>query len=705
MRLLVTVLLTFYISISYGQVDSLMQVGREFAMKRDFNNATLYFKKAYSISTSNENKGKTMNNIGLLHYLQKDYLSAIKYYDIALKHYQQDKNKEAASQTLINMGGSYRLLNRTCKALECYQKSFEQSKSSQTKVSALNNIGRLSFTTGDYTEGITYFKKLAEGDLKIYQIYQNLARLYANINDIESAVENYQKALNIHENQYSPVAIDLNKEIADLYYSRNNKELAIKYYNTAIHSYERLRDLYLIDQTKLNSSVMVRDIYTSAIECAAKISNQDLANYYLEQLKAPVLSFKIRENLLPDSVKVELKELDHKINQALKNELEDLDKLVTEKGKLLQQFPVPGQRNYKEVLEVLPEDMAVLNYSYSDSLLVRTISTGTNTQIDLTRINEHFQNRINDFYLNASDRSKDSFNDYNSFFKASKYLYSILVPEISQNIKRVLIIPYGKLYQVPFTCLTNSDPSMDWASFSDTKYLIEKYAISYSSSLSTIQSSKYGSRSAIAFIPEYSDKKQLKFAENEFKALDKYFNAEVLQDEDASKENFFRELPEHDIISVIGHGLTGKILLQNDTIHSEDLYQLNLDNSLTVLSACESNTGSIKMNEGYMSMARKFIEAGSSSVIASLWRVNDKVTSEIMSDFYWYYSEGNAKDQALQKAMRNHLNNADSELRAPVFWSGLTLLGNPEALPESRSQYLWLFLLLLLIPFAKYLKR
>jgi hypothetical protein len=61
---------------------------------------------------------------------------------------------------------------------------------------------------------------------------------------------------------------------------------------------------------------------------------------------------------------------------------------------------------------------------------------------------------------------------------------------------------------------------------------------------------------------------------------------------------------------------------------------LNLQGTeLVILSACDSGTGEIKIGEGVMSLRRAFRIAGAETVLASHWKVSDKATSQLMTEF------------------------------------------------------------------------
>jgi tetratricopeptide (TPR) repeat protein len=704
MRLLLTFLLSFSISVCVAQVDSLMNIGRGFAVKRDYENALLYFNKAIVVSKSNTDKGKVLNNIGLLYSFQKEFNKSIESFNRSIHHYKLDSNKEKIARAYLNVGSTYRRMSKFDSAKEAYDKAFSLAITQKTRNSALNNIGRLLLSTGEYKKGIVYFKDLVQKSDPFYQIHQNLAYLYAKTDQIDSAAVQYGKALVVHQSKTSPVYIELKKEIADMFYTAGKKDEALAVYIDAMDAYERLRDLYLIDQTKLKSSDTNKDIYLSAIECAAKTKQFNKMLALMERLKAPVLSEKIHMSNLPDSIQTRIKEYDHDISKALGSSYKDLDKLIHKKEVLLQRYTIDDSEPFTNALYSLADDMAILNYTYSDSLLIRSISIKGESSADVLPIDLALEAHAVNYHFKIADLNATSYDDYLNYFRSSKELCKYLLPELPDSITRLLIIPYDKLYLVPFACLTESDPHKDWASFYGVHYLIQDYAISYAPSLGTIRVQTNSNTKALAFVPSYADSIQLKYADQEAKALKKHYSTDIIDGAEANRETFFKALPGHDIISIISHGENGKIFLQNDTILADDLYKLNLDNALTVLSACQSSAGRLQSTEGFMSLARKFLELGSRSVIASVWEANDKVTADIMSGFYLYTAEGDTKDVALQKAMINHLDNAESVLRAPGNWSAPVLMGNVESLPKSRSKLLWLLLLFVLVPFSKYFK-
>jgi CHAT domain-containing protein len=102
---------------------------------------------------------------------------------------------------------------------------------------------------------------------------------------------------------------------------------------------------------------------------------------------------------------------------------------------------------------------------------------------------------------------------------------------------------------------------------------------------------------------------------------------------------------------------------------------VRLDADLVVLSACETGLGEIRGGEGIIGLTRAFQYAGARSVLASLWRVDDRATAELMERFYRHLRAGEPKDAALRSAQLE-LIAGFVKLRAPYFWAAMQLYGN-----------------------------
>jgi CHAT domain-containing protein len=73
---------------------------------------------------------------------------------------------------------------------------------------------------------------------------------------------------------------------------------------------------------------------------------------------------------------------------------------------------------------------------------------------------------------------------------------------------------------------------------------------------------------------------------------------------------------------------------QDGFLRLHDIYNLKLPVELVVLSACQTALGKDIKGEGLVGLTRGFMYAGAPRVVASLWKVDDKATAELMKLFY-----------------------------------------------------------------------
>ncbi|HYV10080.1 MAG TPA: CHAT domain-containing tetratricopeptide repeat protein [Pyrinomonadaceae bacterium] len=124
-------------------------------------------------------------------------------------------------------------------------------------------------------------------------------------------------------------------------------------------------------------------------------------------------------------------------------------------------------------------------------------------------------------------------------------------------------------------------------------------------------------------------------------------------------------------------------------VQLHDIYNMNLANTqLVVLSACQTALGKEVRGEGLVGLSRGFIYAGASSVIASLWKVDDRATTQLMTEFYkGLFEEGLTASAALRKAKVKMWQ--QSRYREPFYWAAFVLQGEyqEKITPPVRRQF------------------
>ncbi len=105
-----------------------------------------------------------------------------------------------------------------------------------------------------------------------------------------------------------------------------------------------------------------------------------------------------------------------------------------------------------------------------------------------------------------------------------------------------------------------------------------------------------------------------------------------------------------------------------------DVYELDLNADLVVLSACQTALGKDVRGEGLIGLTRGFMHAGAARVVASLWSVQDRATAELMKRFYdGMLTRGQRPAEALRKAQLQL--SRDQRWQDPYYWAAFSLQG------------------------------
>jgi CHAT domain-containing protein len=113
---------------------------------------------------------------------------------------------------------------------------------------------------------------------------------------------------------------------------------------------------------------------------------------------------------------------------------------------------------------------------------------------------------------------------------------------------------------------------------------------------------------------------------------------------------------------------------QDGFLRLAEIFKLKLPAELVVLSACETGRGKSARGEGVIGMTRGFFTAGAARVMVSLWKVDDKSTSELMAIFYQNLLQRSLSPAAALREAQLKL----IEKQPPYVWSGFVVQGEPK---------------------------
>ncbi|MFZ5516300.1 MAG: CHAT domain-containing protein [Candidatus Zhuqueibacterota bacterium] len=195
----------------------------------------------------------------------------------------------------------------------------------------------------------------------------------------------------------------------------------------------------------------------------------------------------------------------------------------------------------------------------------------------------------------------------------------------------------------------------------------------------------------------------LTWTEQEVSNIDNLLRGDVFLRRQATEANFKKYAPKSRILHLATHTIINELqpmysylafspkdtLSEDGKLFAYELYNLELNAHLAVLSACNTGSGKLVQGEGIMSLARSFMYAGCPSIAMSLWPVDDKSTSHIMADFYAELIRGSSKDAALRTAKLNYLRHAGEIKSAPYYWAGFVLTGDTSPLELSTARHHW----------------
>ncbi|MFK8105269.1 MAG: CHAT domain-containing protein [Saprospiraceae bacterium] len=312
---------------------------------------------------------------------------------------------------------------------------------------------------------------------------------------------------------------------------------------------------------------------------------------------------------------------------------------------------------------------------------------------------------------------------YAQFVKQAHHLYEILLKPALETMApkydKITIIPDGDLAFIPFDLLLTNLPAQTVFGFKPQQldYLLNKYQISYGYSIALLN--KNLNRDAqkfeadfVGFAPSFPELTSslsracgngelynLTCNQSELNAINQQLQGQGFAATEANKMNFNQQASKFKILHLATHAcvdeahpMNSKIYLTDDYLSLLDLYTLDLQSELVVLSACNTGSGKLLKGEGVMSLARGFIASGCRSTLMSMWSVDDCATSDIMTVFYKNLAKGLAKDEALRQSKLAYLASVDKTMQHPYYWAAFAQFGATKPI-EFESQNTWKYLL------------
>lgn len=120
---------------------------------------------------------------------------------------------------------------------------------------------------------------------------------------------------------------------------------------------------------------------------------------------------------------------------------------------------------------------------------------------------------------------------------------------------------------------------------------------------------------------------------------------------------------------------------EDGLLQVREIVDLPLDDSVVVLSACESAAGRLVPGEGLMGLAHAFFRAGARTVVANLWPVRDVEAARMFESVARHLGKGRSVAESVALARREHIASG-----APAeAWAGLVVMGDGDVTVVSPS--------------------
>ncbi|NND08587.1 MAG: CHAT domain-containing protein [Saprospiraceae bacterium] len=375
-----------------------------------------------------------------------------------------------------------------------------------------------------------------------------------------------------------------------------------------------------------------------------------------------------------------------------------------------------------EIQQFLPTDQCLIDFFYGNDFIITFCLTNETFFHTKTNINDHFEKGLNEVIASQ-------YNPQQPFpFQESTKLYNQLlaptIDQLPQRIKRICILPHGKLHSL----------SMDAICFQyesdNSNYLISKYAISYAFSTGLFMQAQYQKKNLSflgygtnysqglndrlrngSVIREGSVLASLDMAETEVNDAAALFRGKKQIGDEATLDDFLQHAGTADIIYLSLHGLVDYDHPNKSCIIFDDrgeryilspqiLRNQNLHADLVLMSSCHSASGKIYQGEGVSGMTRAFLYAGARNVLSSLWSATEISATKTLASFLTLVKAGLTKDAALQIAKLDYLQQAPPSQLHPYYWANFVLVGSSVGDAESTGShyaYLSLFIILMII--------
>jgi CHAT domain-containing protein len=515
----------------------------------------------------------------------------------------------------------------------------------------LFEVGRVNEAKAGYDKLLGIPQTKENGDL-YWVILFDRGRIAEKDGNRAQAVELYRKAVDVIEGQRAT----LNTEASKIGFV-GDKQAVYQYLVAALLAESRNAEAFeFVERAKSRALV---DMLAAKQDFAVHTVNAQQVRTLLAQVNTTESEARIQGG---DAAIAGKRSLAVQLRRDLQTQAPELASLVN-----------VTYSSAKDIQARLPADEVLVEYYYDDKKVYAFVITRERLQVVWLEGGNLAQD------VKAFREALDSPKDNRYLALAQKLHRQLFQPlEATLTKQHVLIVAHGALHYLPFNALHDG-----------REYVIDRYRLRQLPSASVMPYLR-GTRQAktgtlLAFgNPDLGDKRyDLAYAQAEAQAITRVVpGARALVRRDATETAFKQQGVNYAYVHFASHGefnadapLNSALLLAKDKTNDGaltvgELYSMRLNADLVTLSACETGLGKIANGDDVVGLTRGFLYAGSRSIVASLWKVDDEATAYLMTRFY-----GALKGTSKREALRLAQIETRKKYVHPYYWAAFQLTG------------------------------
>jgi tetratricopeptide (TPR) repeat protein len=715
------------------ETGAIGNIGLVYTIQGRYGEALSAYEQALAIAReagNRDNEGAVLVNIGLVYHEQGRIAEALEYLEqaLALARERQDRADEGTIHTGI--GQVYVAQSRYKEALDAFEQALVIARDIGDREgysNALGNLGDVFFDLDMHDDALKVYQealaiKRALGDRRGESVtLDHIGRVYKDQQLHQEALTVFEQALAIdREIGHRAGESTTLDQVGQIYAEQQRHADALEHFEQAIRILDDIRANAGNETNRISFIAQHTGLYNRAVRLAHQQGQDDRAYLLSEQGRARTFldslatgqvqldnagaqklviaeqeAFTVRlaaqEALAraravnpPDAFLVA--DLERQLTAAEQAHTAALAAIEQHDSQLAALIPsrTQGVLDRASVQQHLDSQTTLIEYHVlADQTLAFVFTRDSFVVVELAPNQTELRNNISTLrqFANLSDAHPAS------AMQLYEWLIAPLQAQKLLTTAHLAIVPHRVLHYLPFAALSDGN-----------RYLIDEYVLTVlpnASSLPFIQANANHTLGAPLIVgnPATDDPtlRPLQYAEREAKTIAQLYGGNPLLGTAATESAVREHASQAGIVHLAAHGRykTDEPLASSITLASSgdddgqlevrEVYGLKLPAAgLVVLSACETQINELNerdivtAGDEVVGLTRALFFAGTPSVIATLWSVDDAASALLMERFYIHLRAGSDKAEALRQAQQD----VRKQYPHPYYWSGFVLSGD-----------------------------